>query len=66
MKTYRRICIANHRITDMEGSFMEVKRGKEYLTSHKHEVDGHLCVTVFGSYWVPFPAELFVAPERFT
>lgn len=63
MKTWKRICIADHVIEAENGDRHEVKRGSEVLTSDEHD-DG--TVTVFGGFWTRFPAKLFVAPEKFT
>jgi hypothetical protein len=61
-KTYHRICVKDHVIEAQNGDRHEVKRGVEYLTSDDKGGE----VIVFGSFWTPFPADLFVAPERFT
>lgn len=62
MKTFNRICIKSHTISDKTGNSMTVERGKEYLTSE--EMDG--AVLVFGSYWVWFPSHLFSGELVFT
>lgn len=61
MRTYHRICIKDHTVSDDKNTF-SIKRGKEYLTSE--EKDGE--VTVFSEFWVKLPVDLFAAPVLFT
>ena len=62
METYNRICIEDYVVKAENGDILELYRGKEYLTSI--ERDGK--VTVFSSYWVKVPAEIFAGAQRFT
>lgn len=56
MKTFRRICLRDHPVTDGETTFT-LKRGEEYLTSVER-MDG--TVTVFTRYWLHgIPISLF-------
>lgn len=63
MKTWNRICIKSAEVVAQNGDRHAIERGKEYLTSHVRK-DG--TVVVFGSFWTPFPQELFAGEERFT
>ena len=62
MKTFNRICIKDHEITDSEGTTFELKRGKEYTTSPENNG----LITVFSTYWVKVPVTLFAGEEIFT
>ena len=62
MITFKRICIRDHRIMAENGDTLKLERGKEYTTSA--EKDGE--VTVFSSFWVKVPVDLFAGEERFT
>lgn len=55
MKTFNRICIEDHTITDREGTSFTLRRAKEYTTSG--ERDGS--VLVFSQYWVRAPIGIF-------
>lgn len=55
-KVYERICLRDWFIEDQAGNRQECKRGKTYTTSRPHD-DG--TVTVFSSYWVRAPQEIF-------
>lgn len=62
MITFKRICIRDHRITAENGDTLRLERGKEYLTSAEKSGE----VTVFSSFWVKVPVDLFAGEERFT
>jgi hypothetical protein len=62
METYNRICIEDYTVKAENGDILELSRGEEYLTST--ERDGK--VTVFSSYWVKVPAEIFAGAKLFT
>jgi hypothetical protein len=66
VKTFNRICIEDHTIEgigrDGEDVSFILKRGKEYLTST--EKDGH--VTVFTTYWLRVPVDIFAGERPFT
>jgi hypothetical protein len=64
MRTFKRICIKPHTVTDGKNS-MTVERGKEYTTSvvgcsaaiGPDPQDG--MVVVFGEFWAHFPVDIF-------
>jgi hypothetical protein len=55
MKTFQRICIQDFVMTAENGDCLNLKRGKEYITSE--EENGF--VTVFMNYWVKVPINIF-------
>jgi len=55
-ETYKRICIKYYTLTAENGDTFTVKRGTEYLTSAERQ-NGD--VTVFCSYWVSIPINVF-------
>lgn len=55
MKTFSRVCITDHTITDDNSTSFTIKRGKEYITSP--EKDG--TVMVFSQYWVRVSVNIF-------
>lgn len=71
MKTYKRICLKDHTVTDGTNSFT-LKRGKEYMTSEVNcapaigppAVEGH--VIVMSEFWVAVPADIFGGEVLFT
>ena len=73
MKTFNRICIKDHTITDKQGTSFTIEGGKEYLTS---AVNGARAahgpsaaegmVTVFSKYWVSVPVDIFAGEQKFT
>lgn len=64
MKTYNRICIADHTITALDGNTHTIKRGEEYLTSDVDKSGKE--VTVFTTYWVNHPVINFAGEIPFT
>ncbi len=66
MITYKRICVTTMTLTEGADS-ITVERGKEYITSDvKPDEDGQPVVTVFGTFWAPFPVGIFAGARRFT
>ena len=63
MRTFSRICIKDYCIEAENGDKLELKRGKEYLTS---DIKQGSQVVVFSTFWVPVPMELFAGEEIFT
>lgn len=63
MRTFSRVCIEAAVLEAQNGDRMEIKRGKEYITSPLR-ADG--TVTVFGTFWAPFPAKHFAGERVFT
>ncbi len=55
MKTWKRICVKDYVLEAQNGDRLELKRGKEYTTSH--EKDGEVCV--FTNFWEWVPVDLF-------
>lgn len=62
--TYKRICIEDFTLTDSTGQRLELKRGREYLTSEIH--DGGDTVTVLSTYWASVPVSIFAGEKLFT
>lgn len=62
METWTRICIKPRSVTDPIGQHFTVERGQEYLTSRS--ADGY--VTVFSTFWVRVPADIFAGEIQFT
>jgi len=63
MRTFHRICIEDYCITAHNGDKLELKRGREYLTS---DVRGGDKVVVYSTFWVPVPVDLFAGAKLFT
>lgn len=63
MESYSRVCIRDFTMTDGIGQRLELKRGKEYLTSASDEDDR---VMVFTRFWVMVPRKIFAGAKRFT
>jgi len=63
MRTFSRICIKDYMLEAANGDRLELRRGREYLTS---DIDADREVTVFTSFWVPVPVELFAGEKVFT
>lgn len=63
MKTYNRLCIKDYTVKARNGDCLELKRGKEYLTSEKQKGNK---VVVFSKFWVPVPLSLFAGEVKFT
>jgi hypothetical protein len=63
VRTFHRICIEDAVLEAQNGDRMEIKSGTEYTTSPERP-DG--TVTVFGTYWAPFPIRLFAGERLFT
>lgn len=63
MITYRRVCLENITIKDVDGNQLHLKEGEEYITS---DVDDNDVLTVFSTYWVQIKAKYFSYGERFT
>jgi hypothetical protein len=61
--TYKRICIRDWKIEFEDGKSFQLERGKEYITS---DTDDHGYITVFASFWVVVPANLFAGELKFT
>ncbi len=61
-RTFQRICIKDYTLTAQNGDCLQLKRGKEYITSP--EQDGQ--VRVFSSYWAWVPADIFAGEQVFT
>jgi len=74
MKTYRRICVKDYVIEDVEGTVFAIKRGQEYLTSAPGEAPAIVCpeeaksshVVVFSKFWVAVPIEYFGGEIQYT
>ena len=72
MQTFRRLCIDNYSVTDVNGNTLSVKKGREYITSGINNapavgpssVKNH--VIVFTNVWGPVPIEYFSAGTEFT
>lgn len=62
MKTFNRVCIKTHSISDQKGNSLTIEKGKQYLTSEEKNKE----VMVFSKYWVWLPVELFAGEEIFT
>lgn len=64
MKTFRRICLHDHTITDEKsGESFTLERGHDYLTSDVNEG----VVTVFTRFWIPnCPIDWFAGEVKFT
>ena len=62
METFRRICIKDWEIKDLNNNLLKVERGKEYITS-KVSNDR---VTVFSNFWVSVPVSVFAGEQKFT
>ena len=62
MKTFKRICIQDYSLEAENGDRLELKGGKEYITTA--EKDG--MVTVFTRFWVPVAVSLFTGERPFT
>lgn len=62
MKTFRRICVKDFVMVAKNGDCLDLKQGKEYLTSE--EENG--MVTVFTKYWVKVPVDIFAGEIVFT
>jgi hypothetical protein len=60
MKTFERICVKDYELTAANGDHFGIKQGEKVLTSDAR--DG--VVTVFKSFWVPVPIELFAAEAQ--
>jgi len=63
MRTFHRVCIKDYCITAQNGDMLELKRGREYITSDVGSGDE---VVVFSTFWVPIPVELFAGEKLFT
>lgn len=63
MKTFQRICIKDMKFNDLLNQEFKIERGREYITS---EADENGFVTVFSTYWVNIPVELFAGEKIFT
>ena len=63
MRTFKRRCIEDYTLEARNGDRLELKRGKEYLTSAEHD-DG--TVTVFTKFWVRVDPALFAGAKVFT
>lgn len=63
METYKRICIEDFVLEAKNGDRLELKRGKEYITSPERD-NGE--VTVFSRYWAPVPSRIFAGAVRYT
>lgn len=63
MKTYKRICLSEHTVSDDTGKSLTVYRGQEYITSDVRD-DGN--VTVFAEYWADCPVDIFGGEVVFT
>ena len=61
METFYRICIKDFTLQGDNGC-LELKRGKEYLTSKEEKEE----VVIFTKYWVKVPVSLFAGEEQFT
>lgn len=61
MKTFHRVCIEDHKVSDGEKT-AKVEKGKEYLTSE--EYDG--MVTVLDLLWFKVPVDVFETIKQFT
>ena len=76
VKTYKRICLEDYKVSDDNGGELRLERGKEYITSPRRTPtpydrkwvpdDVASVVTVFSSYWVPVPTGLFSGSRVFT
>lgn len=62
MKTFDRICTKDFSITDEHNQTLNLKRGKEYLTSEEENNK----VMVFTRFWVEVPADIFAGEIQFT
>jgi hypothetical protein len=62
MRTYNRICIKDYTLSALNKDCLELKRGKEYLTSPAENGE----VTVFTNFWVKVPEEIFAGEVLFT
>jgi hypothetical protein len=62
MKTFYRICIKDYILEAENGDKLELKRGREYLTS----VEENDMVVVFTNFWVKVPVNIFAGEVEFT
>lgn len=62
MTTFKRICLRDYTISAENGDTLTLTRGKEYITSRERAG----LVTVFSSFWVPVPVDLFAGEVPFT
>lgn len=62
-QTFNRICLRDWSIEAQNGDRLDLKRGKEYLTSAPRP-DGN--VVVFSTFWVPVPLDVFGGEIQFT
>ena len=63
MKTFKRVCLEDWTLQAENGDTLDLKRGKEYITSTENE-DGE--VVVYTNFWVAVPARLFAGERLFT
>jgi len=55
MKTFKRLCIKNYKISDNLGNCFELQFGKRYITS---DIKNNK-VIVFSNFWVTVPIKYF-------
>ena len=58
MKTFKRICVMDYKITAENGDCFKVEKGKEYTMSAVNEM-GY--VLVMSNFWVTMPEEYFAS-----
>lgn len=63
MTTWNRICIKEYTIKAENGDELQLKRGREYLTS---PATGSGNVWVFSTFWVQAPVDIFAGEQKFT